>query len=81
MEGKNVLKISKGNLQIMITEIGGVKLKTPEVVAKSILMLIDSLDVKDFEENGIRNKFEDYMEQFLKEIHAACEWAGWKNQK
>lgn len=81
MGNKKGLKLSDGNLQIVITELDGAKLSTPELVAKSILMLIGNLDVKDFEEYGIRDKFESYMEQFLKEIHAVCEWAGYEDRK
>jgi hypothetical protein len=55
----------------------------PNIVgfAKSIIVLIDSLDIKDFEEHGIQNKFDGYMEQILQEIHAVCEWAGWEDHK
>ena len=74
MEDKNTIKISNGKLQVAVTELNGLKLSSPELVAKSILLLINSLDVKYFEEHGIRDKFEGYMEQFLDELHGVYEW-------
>lgn len=81
MGDKNALKICDGNLQVVITELDGAKLSTPEIVSKSILILIDSLDVRNFEEHGIRNKFDSYMEQILAEIRGVYEWAGYNNHK
>lgn len=79
MGDKNTLNISDGKLKIAITELDGTKLSSPEMVSKSILMLIGSLDVKNFEEHGIRDKFDSYMKQILDEIHGVYEWAGYKN--
>lgn len=81
MEDKNTIKISNGKLQVAVTELNGLKLSSPELVAKSILLLINSLDVKYFEEHGIRDKFEGYMEQFLDELHGVYEWAGYETHK
>lgn len=36
---------------------------------------------QDIKEHGIRNKFRDYMEQFLKEIYNVCKWAGWEDSE
>lgn len=77
MQEDNFLNIINSTLEVDIKELGGMDMSPPELIAESILLLLNSLDIKEFDRYGIYDRYDIYMERILGKIHCACEWAGW----
>jgi len=78
MNSKDPIEISNGTVKIIISELEGRGLTPPELAAESILALTNSLDVKEFDNYGVYEKFEYYIRSIFKEMQGVCEWASWK---